>query len=183
MIRARRLGVALPALLILFACTSEPRSSTYPTSPPSASTIGVSPATGTPTIKPIRVRLPDVTIQKLTNARQRLRARGFTVLVKPAHGCGLFALCDLLDSGTVVKEWPHDDSVREGRRITLFVYQAPQTGPCTPGYSPCLLLGPSDYNCYGGGAGGPYTEAGVTYRVTGYDPYGLDGDNDGFGCE
>ena len=53
------------------------------------------------------------------------------------------------------------------------------------GYSPCLPLGPSDYDCAGGEGNGPaYTEPGVTYQVTGSDPYGLDGsDNDGLGCE
>jgi Ca2+-binding RTX toxin-like protein len=57
-------------------------------------------------------------------------------------------------------------------------------GRCTPGYSPCLPLGPSDYDCYGGGGNGPaYTEPGVVYRVTGSDPYDLDRNNDGFGCE
>jgi IPT/TIG domain len=55
---------------------------------------------------------------------------------------------------------------------------------CTPGYSPCLPVGPSDYDCYGGGGNGPaYTKPGVTYTVTGSDPYGLDADNDGYGCE
>lgn len=54
----------------------------------------------------------------------------------------------------------------------------------TPGYDPCLPLGPSDYDCYGGGGNGPaYTEPGVTYRVTGSDPYDLDGNGDGYGCE
>jgi hypothetical protein len=55
---------------------------------------------------------------------------------------------------------------------------------CTPGYSPCLPLGPSDYDCYGGGGDGPaYTKPGVVYTVTGNDPYSLDRDNDGRGCE
>jgi hypothetical protein len=56
---------------------------------------------------------------------------------------------------------------------------------CTNGYSPCLIYhGGADYDCYGGGGNGPYfTAPGVTYRVTGSDPYGLDGDNDGYGCE
>jgi flagellar hook assembly protein FlgD len=56
---------------------------------------------------------------------------------------------------------------------------------CTPGYSPCLVYhGGADYDCYGGSGDGPYkTAPGVVYRVTGSDPYGLDGDNDGFGCE
>jgi hypothetical protein len=57
-------------------------------------------------------------------------------------------------------------------------------GDCTPGYSPCLPLGPSDYDCFGGGGDGPaYTEPGVVYQVTGSDPYNLDADNDGLGCE
>ena len=56
---------------------------------------------------------------------------------------------------------------------------------CTDGYDPCLVNhGGADYDCYGGSGDGPYyTEPGVTYTVTGSDPYGLDGDNDGLGCE
>lgn len=56
---------------------------------------------------------------------------------------------------------------------------------CTPGYKPCLVWhGGADYDCYGGSGDGPYyTEPGVVYTVTGSDPYGLDADNDGLGCE
>ena len=56
---------------------------------------------------------------------------------------------------------------------------------CTPGYSPCLVYhGGADYDCAGGSGSGPYyTAAGVTYRVSGSDPYGLDSDGDGLGCE
>lgn len=62
--------------------------------------------------------------------------------------------------------------------------QQPSPSNCTSGYSPCLPSGPSDYDCYGGEGNGPaYTDPGVTYRVTGSDPYGLDGDGDGYGCE
>jgi hypothetical protein len=57
-------------------------------------------------------------------------------------------------------------------------------GNCTPGYSPCLPLGPSDYDCAGGSGDGPaYTKPGVVYHVSGSDPYGLDADGDGQGCE
>lgn len=60
----------------------------------------------------------------------------------------------------------------------------PPPNNCTPGYSPCLQLGPSDYDCAGGSGDGPaYADPGVTYRVTGSDPYDLDADNDGYGCE
>ena len=55
---------------------------------------------------------------------------------------------------------------------------------CTRGYSPCLPLGPSDYDCYGGSGDGPaYTAPGVVYQVTGSDPYRLDGNGNGLGCE
>lgn len=55
---------------------------------------------------------------------------------------------------------------------------------CTPGYSPCLPnRGGADYDCAGGGGNGPYfTTTGVTYRVTGADPYHLDGDGNGYAC-
>ena len=40
-----------------------------------------------------------------------------------------------------------------------------------------------DYDCSGGGGNGPYyTQPGVTYTVTGSDPYGLDGNGDGSAC-
>ena len=35
----------------------------------------------------------------------------------------------------------------------------------------------------GGGNGPYYTAPGVVYTVTGSDPYRLDADNDGMGCE
>jgi hypothetical protein len=52
---------------------------------------------------------------------------------------------------------------------------------CTPGYDPCIPPGP-DVDCAGGSGNGPrYVEGPV--RVTGSDPYGLDRDGDGIGCE
>jgi hypothetical protein len=55
------------------------------------------------------------------------------------------------------------------------------TGNCTPGYSPCLPPA-SDYDCSGGSGNGPkYVDGPV--RVTGSDPYDLDRDGDGVGCQ
>jgi hypothetical protein len=87
---------------------------------------------------------------------------------------------------------------RPGRTVTLTIAKplpAPPTpsggggggsggggggGNCTPGYSPCLPPAP-DYDCIGGSGDGPkYTG---TVHVTGSDPYGLDADGDGIGCE
>jgi micrococcal nuclease len=49
------------------------------------------------------------------------------------------------------------------------------------GYSPCLPPGP-DVDCAGGSGDGPRYVNGPVY-VNGSDPYGLDGNNDGIGCE
>lgn len=48
------------------------------------------------------------------------------------------------------------------------------------GYDPCLPPGP-DVDCSGGEGDGPrYVDGPVS--VSGSDPYGLDGNNDGVGC-
>lgn len=52
---------------------------------------------------------------------------------------------------------------------------------CTPGYSPCIPQG-SDVDCAGGSGNGPRYVAGPI-TVTGSDPYRLDSNNDGVGCE
>ena len=51
---------------------------------------------------------------------------------------------------------------------------------CTPGYTPCLPPA-YDYDCKGGTGNGPEYTGRV--RVTGPDPYDLDRDGDGVGCD
>ena len=62
---------------------------------------------------------------------------------------------------------------------------APAPSPSPPtdcqGYSPCLPPGP-DVDCAGGSGDGPRYVNGPVY-VNGSDPYGLDTDGDGVGCE
>jgi hypothetical protein len=54
-------------------------------------------------------------------------------------------------------------------------------GGCDPNYSGCVPVA-SDVDCAGGSGNGPaYVDGPV--RVIGDDIYGLDGDNDGIGCE
>jgi membrane protein involved in colicin uptake len=57
----------------------------------------------------------------------------------------------------------------------------PADNNCTPGYSPCIPPG-SDVDCEGGSGNGPRYVAGPV-TVTGSDPYRLDSDHDGIGCE
>jgi hypothetical protein len=52
---------------------------------------------------------------------------------------------------------------------------------CVAGYDPCIEPGP-DVDCAGGSGNGPRYISGPVY-VTGSDPYDLDRDGDGIGCE
>jgi hypothetical protein len=60
--------------------------------------------------------------------------------------------------------------------------QSPSSPPSVDcqGYDPCIPPGP-DVDCAGGSGNGPRYSGPV--RVYGSDPYGLDGDGDGYGCE
>ena len=130
--------------------------------------------------KPLPV-IPNVVGDKLRAARRTLERRGFEVRKEGSSQ----------PKDTVIRQSPEGGtSARPGRVVTLVVAKPLPSGggggggDCTPGYSPCLQSGPSDYDCSGGSGNGPaYTEPGVTYRVTGSDPYDLDSDNDGSGCE
>jgi hypothetical protein len=58
---------------------------------------------------------------------------------------------------------------------------APSASNCHPSYSGCLKRNAGDYDCAGGSGNGPNYTGQV--RVYGSDPFGLDRDNDGWGCE
>lgn len=80
--------------------------------------------------------------------------------------------------GTVLSQSPSaGTAVRPGATVRVVVAR----NNCTPGYSPCLPFA-SDYDCAGGSGNGPKYVYG-TVRVTGDDPYGLDADGDGYGCD
>jgi hypothetical protein len=52
---------------------------------------------------------------------------------------------------------------------------------CHPSYSGCLQMNAGDYDCAGGSGDGPNYTGPV--EVYGSDPFDLDRDNDGWGCE
>ena len=125
-------------------------------------------------------RVPNVVGLSMTAARNALREEGFGVAVRRVAS----------DSAkdTVLSQSPAAGvRVRPSGSVTLSVSKpAPQPpvnneGDCTSGYSPCLPLA-SDYDCAGGSGDGPEYVYG-TVSVTGSDPYGLDSDGDGDGCE
>ena len=60
---------------------------------------------------------------------------------------------------------------------------APPPQSCTPGYSPCIPPG-DDVDCSGGSGNGPrYVTGPVSVDPGQGDPYDLDRDSDGIGCE
>lgn len=58
----------------------------------------------------------------------------------------------------------------------------PPAPSCTPGYSPCIAPG-SDVDCAGGSGDGPRYTGPVSVDPGSGDPYDLDRDGDGAGCE
>ncbi len=110
-------------------------------------------------------------------AAARLRRAGFRVertLRTVTSGTG----------GVVLEQRPAaGQPARPGAVVRLVVARLVPTvaaSACTPGYSPCLPPA-SDYDCAGGSGNGPkYT---TVVAITGSDPYDLDADGDGYGCE
>lgn len=67
-----------------------------------------------------------------------------------------------------------------GQDASAHKYKSDGTRHCTRGYRPCLHPA-YDYDCRGGSGDGPrYTDK---VRVWGSDPYRLDSNNNGWGCE
>lgn len=111
--------------------------------------------------------IPDVTGLTVTQAERALRRAGFESRVVRSGTSGT--------PGTITSQSPvAGTGARPGRQVRI------TTPNCTTGYSPCLPPA-SDYDCFGGSGDGPKYTGRVT--VTGSDPYGLDADNDGVGCE
>ncbi|HUF57956.1 MAG TPA: PASTA domain-containing protein [Actinomycetota bacterium] len=118
-------------------------------------------------------RVPRVIANNLAQAKRILRNAGYKVDVRQQNST-------TARDGDLVTQTPAAGTgLRPGRTVRLVVIN----NICTPGYSPCLPEGPSDYDCFGGEGNGPFTEPGVTYRVTGFDPHDLDREGDGYGCE
>jgi len=122
-------------------------------------------------------KVPKVVGKTIANAKRALKNAGFEVGKVTQRTSSQ-------KKGTVISQSPDaGTSARPGRVVSLVVAKpAPQqpSGDCQ-GYSPCIPPGP-DVDCLGGGGDGPRFVSGPV-RVTGSDPYGLDGDGNGVGCE
>lgn len=120
--------------------------------------------------------VPRVVGKKVAAAIAALREAGFRVDVKKKISA--------LPAGTVLKVSPRAGTeLLPGQTVTLVIAkEAPVQPSCHPSYEgACLSPTASDYDCAGGSGNGPlYT--GFVY-VVGPDVFGLDADNDGYGCE
>lgn len=100
---------------------------------------------------------------------------------------------DEAESESVAEETPK--SIQADTTASTFVKEEPEYVPspapravparesssCHPSYSGCLKMNAGDYDCASGSGNGPnYTGA---VQVYGSDPFDLDRDNDGLGCE
>lgn len=123
-------------------------------------------------------QIPNIVGESLSQARRILKHAGFDV-------GDVRKQTSSQPKDTVISQTPvAGTGAQPGRYVNLVIAKPTSAGGgstnCTPGYSPCLPPA-SDYDCIGGSGDGPkYT--GLVH-VTGSDPYGLDADNDGLGCE
>jgi hypothetical protein len=160
--------------LLLTACGDEPPPAAEQPASPTDFVEIESPLS--PPTEPERIVVPDVVGVNLPKARRTLRDVGLDPDVRRKASPE--------SEGTVLRQRPLGGlEVQPGRTVTLVVAkpQPPPPPPDCQGYSPCLPPGP-DVDCAGGTGDGPrYVDGPVT--VTGSDPYGLDADNNGVGCE
>jgi hypothetical protein len=123
-------------------------------------------------------KIPNVVGESLAHARRILEDAGFDVgdLRKQASS---------QPKDTVLSQTPvAGTDAQPGRNVNLVIAKPATTGDDNTdcqGYYPCIRPGP-DVDCAGGSGDGPRYISGPV-QVTGSDPYGLDSDNDGWGCE
>ena len=188
-----------PAALIILGfatlgCSAPAGIAAQPTPAPTtvapAATTAPPATTAAPTTSP-KVEVPRLVGMKLASARQRLATNGLKLRVR-YRPTARFA------AGTVISQSRRVGAgVAPSSAITLVIAKAlpppPTTQPppppttsarnCHPSYEgACLDPTASDYDCAGGSGNGPkYVQGPVKVRPP--DPFDLDADADGLGCE
>jgi hypothetical protein len=165
------------------ATTAPVQSTALATTAPSLST---APPTTTPPTTIPKVAVPRLVGMTMANAKRILSDRGL-------HGRVTYKTTARYATGTVISQSrTPGTSVTPGAVVTLVIAKAPppttppSTAPsrnCDPAYpDACLHDGIGDYDCKGGTGNGPnYVEGPIT--VLPPDPFDLDSNGDGVGCE
>jgi PASTA domain len=186
-------AVVLAGLVVAAACASAapPPPATTPeppttTAPPPSTSSPTSTSTAPPTTGR-QVTMPRLVGMTLTAARRALSGRGLRSTVR-------YAATGRAAAGTVISQTHRAGiGVRPGTAVGLVIAKAPPpTSPpapepapsdCDPSYpGVCLHTGIGDYDCAGGSGNGPnYVDGPI--RVRPPDPFGLDRDGNGWGCE
>jgi hypothetical protein len=88
-----------------------------------------------------------------------------------------------VETKPVVKPVPETINIETATKPTPkpVVTETKSTSSCHPSYSGCLKMNAGDYDCASGSGNGPNYSGAV--QVYGSDPFDLDRDNDGWGCE
>jgi hypothetical protein len=195
-------GVALAALVLLAVALSDgndasntaSRSTAPPTTSYSLPTVATTlPTTSTapPTTIPT-VKVPNLVGMHLARAKAILADRGLRGTIR-------YRSTARYPAGTVISQSRRTGvRVVSDSRITVVVAKAPPPPPpttvppppstsaprnCDPSYPDvCLNPNAEDYDCAGGSGNGPlYVEGPIS--VSAPDPFGLDANGDGVGCE
>jgi PASTA domain len=142
-------------------------------------------ATPPPPVVASLVTVPDVRGLKAKLAISQLEEDEFQVRRQ-------YKITSAQPPGTVLSQRPKAGaSVDEGTSVLLVVAKAPALIPspaevttnCDSAYvGACLDPNAYDYDCAGGGGNGPEFVY-VRVQVVGYDQFGLDANNDGYGCD
>jgi PASTA domain len=192
---------AILTALVMVAAACAPTTSAAPEAVPATattaptSTVPPPSSSTTPPTTIKRVAMPTLVGMTMPAARRALAARGLRSTVR-------YASTGRFRAGTVVSQ-THGAGrgVLPGTAVGLVVAKAPPPPPprtspapapppprappsnCDPSYpGTCLRTGIGDYDCAGGSGNGPnYVDGPV--RVRPPDPFDLDRDGDGVGCE
>jgi hypothetical protein len=182
------------AVLIIGSLATSPSSAPAPASTandaqPTTATTQLSPSTTPPTTSP-PTTVPTVSVPKLVG--MPLGKAKSILADHDLHGTITYKTTSQYPSGIVIAQSRKaGTSARPGSSVTLVVAKAPPPPPpptappknCDPAYPDrCLQDGIGDWDCAGGTGNGPnYVDGPLT--VLAPDPFDLDRNHDGVGCE
>lgn len=173
-------ALCLSSLLLLASCNAPDPFGIGNQGESSSSTDTSSPLPGYEPESPVTIEIPDLIGQRLSVAREQAESLGLSVRVRRKASSQ--------DPGTVLRQTPPPGSQADAdapvRLVVAKKKPATQSSSptCHPSYTgACLDPNASDYDCAGGSGNGPKYTGPV--QVVGYDEYGLDTDDDGYGCE